>query len=62
MTTVLRIVIAVLFHVTVTVLIDFTIVVVLSVIGLTTILYINSSSLSPRTLDVLAMVMKTIAF
>ena len=47
MTTVLRTVIAVLFHVTVTVLIDFTIVVVLSVIGLTTILYINSSSLSP---------------
>jgi hypothetical protein len=46
-TTVLRIVIAVLFHETVTVLIDFTTVVVLSVIGLTTILYSNSSSLSP---------------
>jgi hypothetical protein len=45
--TVLRIVIAVLFHKTVTMFIDFTIVVVLSVVGLTTILYINSSSLSP---------------
>jgi hypothetical protein len=61
-TPVLRIVIAVLFHVTVTVLIDITIVVVLSVIGLATILYINSSALSPRTLDILAIVTKTCAF
>ena len=43
----LRIVIAMLFHMTLTVIMDITIVVVLSVVGLTTILYINSSSLSP---------------
>ena len=45
MTTVLRIVIAVLFHEMVHVVI--TIVVILSVIGLTTVMYINSSSSSP---------------
>ena len=62
MTPVLRIVIAVLFHVTVTMLIDITIVVVLSVVGLAITLCINSSSLSPRTSDVHAMVTKTFAF
>ena len=44
---VLRILIAVLFHVTVTMLIDIMFVVVLSISSLATILYINSSSLSP---------------